>query len=133
MIRFWFFICFLTLLLCNNVFAQQEGKVEVFMDPKIDSLIARRLELTKKGNTTTSGKGFRVQIYAGDNRQKTYAEQIKFKSLFPNVSSYISYAQPNYKIRVGDFPNRLEAEKFMNQLRQYYPSLFIFSEPINIR
>lgn len=120
-------------MLVNTALAQS-GKVEVIKDPQIDSLIARRLELSKSGNKrSASVTGYRVQIFSGSDRHKVYAEQTRFKSLYPNISSYISYAQPNYKIRVGDFRTKIEAEKLMNALRQYFPSLFIFSEQINLR
>jgi cell division protein FtsN len=49
------------------------------------------------------------------------------------VRSYVSYTQPNYRVRVGDFRTRLEAQKFLNELRKQYSSLFIFAERINPR
>lgn len=115
-----------------NAAAQEKGRVVVVMDPGIDSLIARRLELNK---STAPGKsvsvsGFRVQIFSGLDRQQVYAEQTKFKTRFPVTGTYISYIQPNYRLRVGNFRTRLEAEKFMNELKKYYSSMFIFSEQI---
>lgn len=114
---------------------QEKGKVIVVKDPGIDSLISKRLALSKtanKGNTVTS-LGFRVQIFSGLEREEAYAQQTKFKSLYPGVTSYVSYTQPNYRIRVGDFRTKLEAQKFMNELKRQYSSLFIFAEKINPR
>jgi hypothetical protein len=111
----------------------QEGKVVVIKDPQIDSLISRRLALSRagsSGNKVTS-PGFRVQIFSGLGRDEAYAEQSKFKSLFPGVASYVSYTQPNYRVRVGDFRTKLEAQKFVADLRKNYTSLFIFAERIN--
>ncbi|MBC7759987.1 MAG: SPOR domain-containing protein, partial [Phormidesmis sp. FL-bin-119] len=62
-----------------------------------------------------------------------YAEQTRFKSLYPNITSYVSYTQPNYRVRVGDFRTKLEAQKFMNELKKQYTSMFIFAERINPR
>jgi hypothetical protein len=115
--------------------AQERGKVTVTKDPLIDSLIARRLELNRagvSGNSVTLS-GFRVQIFSGLDRALVYSEQVKFKTRYPGISSYISYTQPNYKLRVGDFRTRLEAEKLMNELKKYYSSLFIFSEMIILK
>ncbi len=114
---------------------QEKGKVVVIKDPRIDSLISKRLALSKtanSGNTVTS-LGFRVQIFSGLVREEAYTEQTKFKSLYPGVTSYVSYTQPNYRIRVGDFRTKLEAQKFMNDLKKQYSSLFIFAEKINPR
>ncbi len=111
----------------------QNGKVVVIKDPQIDSLISRRLAISRSGSTgnTVTSMGFRVQIFSGLGRDEAYSEQSKFKSLFPGVGSYVSYTQPNYRVRVGDFRTKLEAQKFMNDLKKQYSSLFIFAEKIN--
>lgn len=119
------------MLVCSKALAQKPGKVEVIKDPKIDSLIARRVELSRSG--AISVNGFRVQIFSGTSRQEAYDQQARFQTLYPGVRTYISYEQPNYKVRVGDFRTRLEAEKLMNKLRRFYPALFIFSEHINLK
>ena len=115
--------------------AQERGKVTVTMDPQIDSLIAKRLALSKnvKSGSNISVSGFRVQVFSGLQRQDAYNEQAKFKVRYPAYSTYISYVQPNYRLRVGDFRTKLEAEKFMNELKKFYSSMFIFSEMIILR
>lgn len=114
-------------------YGQEPGTVSIEKDPDIDVLIARRLELKREeaGTTRVTAEGYRVQIFSGADREKTYQEQARFKAQYPSLNTYISYTQPNYKIRVGDFRTRLEAEKFMNQIRKSYPTLFIFQERIN--
>lgn len=126
-------ICFFILMAFSAAFAQKKGSVEVTKDPRIDSLIAKRIELGKTGNSKNAGtvNGFRVQLFSGVNRKEAYALQAEFKSMYPDVKSYISYTQPNYKIRVGDFRTRLEAEKFMSELKKQFTGVFIFSEPVS--
>lgn len=128
-------IGFILIMCFQQLAAQEKGKVLVTKDPQIDSLIARRLELNRAGvsgkNVTLSG--FRVQIFSGLDRQVAYSEQAKFKARYPAINTYISYTQPNYKLRVGDFRTRLEAEKLMNELKKYYNSMFVFSEMIILK
>ena len=128
-------IGFILIMCFQQLAAQEKGKVLVTKDPQIDSLIARRLELNRAGltgnNVTLSG--FRVQIFSGLDRQVAYSELAKFKARYPGISTYISYTQPNYRLRVGDFRTRLEAEKLMNELKKYYTSMFIFSEMIILK
>lgn len=126
---------FILVMCFQQLVAQEKGTVLVTKDPHIDSLIARRLELNRAG---VSGKnvtltGFRVQIFSALDRQLVYSEQAKFKIRYPGINTYISYTQPNYRLRVGDFRTRLEAEKLMNELKKYYTSMFIFSEMIILR
>jgi hypothetical protein len=125
------------------VFAQTKGVVAVVKDPMIDSLIAKRIELSikpagpatanpgKPGTTIVSQMGYRVQIYYGSDRREVFNEQGKFNSSFPELNTYITYKQPNYYLRVGDFRTRLEAQRLMNELRPTFPTLFIFREKIN--
>lgn len=126
-------------LVSHQVFAQTKGEVTVEKDPLIDSLIAKRIELNKAkptitnpvGATIVSSMGYRVQIYYGSDRKEVFSEQAKFKATYPKLNTYITYKEPNYYLRVGDYRTRLEAQKFLNELRPSYPTLFIFREKIN--
>lgn len=119
--------------------AQTKGDVIVIKDPLIDSLIAKRIELNKTRPTTTNptssviypSVGYRVQIHYGSDRRLTFSEQSRFKSSYPKLNTYITYKEPNYYLRVGDFRTRSDAQNFLNELRPNYPTLFIFREKIN--
>ena len=127
-------------LLCCCIFfaplvssAQTRGKVEVVKDPLIDTLIARRPYLNKtiaSGGDITSG-GFRLQIYFGSSRQAAYDAQAKFVNEFPEIPTYISYVEPNFKVQVGDFRTRLEAQKLQSELNGMFSSFFIIPTKIN--
>lgn len=129
----------ISVLLSVTTLAQTKGEVIVVKDPLIDSLIAKRLELNKARPTTTnpassaivSSMGYRVQIYYGSDRREVFSKQAQFKSEYPKLNTYITYKEPNYYLRVGDYRTRLEAQKFLNELRPNYPTLFIFREKIN--
>ncbi len=126
-------VSFGLLLYTINLAYAQAGKVEITKDPKIDALIARRLELSKKGQSAQQISGFRVQIYSGSDRKMAYAEQARFKGFYPEVFAYITFIQPNYKIRVGDFRTRIEAEKFKYIIKSNFSDVFIFPDQISPR
>jgi hypothetical protein len=124
-----FFILFFLPALSS---AQTRGKVEVIKDPLIDTLIARRPTLNKSsitGDETTSG--YRVQIFFGSSRQAAYDAQAKFNEEYPEHRTYITYNEPNFKVRAGDFRTRLEAEKLVKEIAPMFTSLFIIPEKIN--
>ena len=128
-----FFLLFLVFI-GYQAFAQEGGKVTVVKDPLIDSLIARRIALNKgvtKDGTPIIVYGYRVQVFFGNDRKQAYNEQARFNSLYPEYSTYISYTQPNYRVKVGDFRTRAEAQRLMTELRPEFPTLFIFNERIN--
>ncbi|MFD1628809.1 SPOR domain-containing protein [Pseudopedobacter beijingensis] len=120
--------------LCIHANAQEKGSVEEIKDPRIDNLIEKRIELTKGASNTGAPlviNGFRVQIFFGPDRREVYDQQAKFKSLYPEYNTYISYTQPNYRLKVGDFRTRIEAQQLVNDLKPIFPTLFIFNEKIN--
>jgi hypothetical protein len=128
------FCCF-----AAGAFAQSRGVVTIVKDPMIDSLIAKRIALNNKPSgegvakpgTVVSQMGYRVQVFYGSDRREVFSQQAKFKSLYPTLNTYITYKEPNYYLRTGDFRTRLEAQRLMNELRSEFPTLFIFREKIN--
>jgi hypothetical protein len=112
--------------------AQTRGKVEVVKDPLIDTLIARRPYLNKTIlPAEETANGYRVQIFFGSNRQAAYDAQAKFMNEYPEIKTYISYVEPNFRVQVGDFRTRLEAQKLQNELNGMFTSLFIIPGKIN--
>jgi len=124
-------IAFGLLLFAFCSFAQERGKVEVVKDPRIDTLIARRQSLKAKTPAALSSNGFRVQIYSGPVRADAYNAQTKFQAKYPDLRTYISYNEPDFKVKTGDFRTKLEAEKLKQQLQGLFTSLFVIAEKIN--
>jgi len=127
---------FVILFISNQSFAQKRGRVQVVRDPLFDSLLTKRAELNRVGTSSgggefTSSYGYRLQIYSGSNRNSAYNAQAKFNREFPEMRTYISYREPNFKVRAGDFRSRIEAERMKEQLRTMFSAMFIISEKIN--
>ncbi|AIM35396.1 precorrin-3B C17-methyltransferase [Sphingobacterium sp. ML3W] len=80
--------------------------------------------------TRTTVRGFRVQIFAGSDRNAAFSEQSRFRSMYKDIDTYVNYDEPNYRVKVGDFRSRSEANNFMNLLRQQFKNVFVFSENV---
>lgn len=133
------YLLFVLFICVSQSFAQKRGEVTEIKDPLIDSLIAKRIELNTKKPTVTNpvspaifnGMGYRVQVFYGSDRKEAFNEQNRFKTIYPSTRTYITYKEPNYYLRVGDFRTRMEAQAFLNELKGTFPTLFIFREKIN--
>ncbi|MEP6611169.1 MAG: SPOR domain-containing protein, partial [Mucilaginibacter sp.] len=127
-------IFFMAIFLPAITFAQTRGKVEVIKDPLIDTLMARRASLgaVKGIPGAETGSGYRVQIFFGSSRQAAYDAQAKFNEEYPEYRTYVSYTEPNFKVRAGDFRTRLEAQKLAGEVRSMFTSIFIISDRINL-
>ena len=112
----------LGLTLSSSLVLAQQGTVIVNQDPEITAL----LELKKQINTEDEDSDrYKIQIYSGSRTQAESAEN-SFDSAFNSWSSKLEYETPNYKIWVGSFRTRLEADKALKRIKNKFPSAFIF-------
>lgn len=77
--------------------------------------------------------GFRIMLYVGNNRQDADNAKIFCYQTFPELNPYMTFSQPTYRVKVGDFMSRLDAERYYDQLRMQYPSSMIVSEKVEIK
>lgn len=76
--------------------------------------------------------GFTIQIYSGNSRDK--ANQIKWQAfdLTPGQKPRVSYEQPNYKVRVGKYYTRIEANEDYNILKEKFSRSVLIPSKIKI-
>jgi hypothetical protein len=141
-----FFIILLTFLLfySHSVQAQADAAdtngVMIHADPRLDILMASLKPKSGSGSTSSSGRsgvirsgrGFRVQIYNGSDRNKATAIKVDFMRRYPSMRTYMSYIQPQFRVKVGDFRTRGEAQTFMQQLGSLYTPLIVVPDIIVI-
>lgn len=77
--------------------------------------------------------GYRYQIMYSATRDETYAAKTKFYESFPNIRAYVDYEQPYYKLRVGDFKNKLQLVKNFEIITAVYPSAFSVRDDVKIK
>jgi len=134
--------CFLLLCACAGFFApipapaqttvtrtNSDSSVLIIQDTRIDSLILRQQKSNLQKQTMS---GYRIQIYFGGVRQKANEIQQDFKSKHNETPTYLLYQQPNFKVRVGDFRSRLEAQKFLKSMEGEYTTMFIVSDEVKL-
>ena len=77
--------------------------------------------------------GYRVQVYIGNQRQEVESIKLLIYQNFPELSAYLSYNQPTYKLKVGDFMRRLDAERYHASIRQLIKSAQLQPDKVDIR
>ena len=92
---------------------------------------AMRRHVSENGTRTMSG--YRVRIFF-DNKQTARVESEetlkKFESTYHDVVAYRTYANPYFKVTVGDFRTRSEAVRLLERIRGAFPSAFVVKENI---
>ncbi|MFV0571016.1 MAG: SPOR domain-containing protein [Xanthomarina gelatinilytica] len=105
----------------SESFAQQ-GHVIINQDEEITQLLKLKTEMNTSENTSDR---YRIQIYSG-NRSESEKSQSTFKSMDLEMASKLVYETPNYKIWVGNFRTRLEADRALVKVKSKFPTAFIF-------
>ncbi len=124
-------LVFLMLLLSPLFGFTQTGNVKIIADSRLDSLIVRHVSFNKANNQVN---GWRVQIFfeSGNNSKSAcYKSRDRFLELFPLTGSYITFTEPYYKLRVGDFRSRLDAEAFLQEVITTFPNAYIVQDMVN--
>ena len=128
------FILFALFLIVGGAIKAQEntdGKLQVYQDYRVDTLISKYIQINEVHPVI---EGWRIDIFfEAGNYSKNLAMEAKagFVEQYPEIPSYLIFQQPYYKVRVGDFRTKMEAEKFLHKIEFNYPQAFVVKGEIN--
>lgn len=105
------------------IFGLPTGLVTIHEDENITSL----MEVIADAELPLDG--FRIQLYFG-KKDEVNETRNAFVQQFPDYSAYVSWLQPNFRLRVGDFRTRIQAERFKNEILSDYPNCYIVRDHI---
>lgn len=108
------------LLICKKSYSQQ-ANITVLQDQKFEQLLS---EKRKINSSITINDRYKIQIFNGDseNSKKILME---FKRENKNLDATIVFSTPIYKVWIGNFKTRIDAEKNLTDLKKKYPNAFL--------
>lgn len=114
-----------------------ENEVEIkltekplYINDKVDAYLD---EKAAKNKNVKYANGYRIQLYVGRERKLVDEAKIYIYQTYPNINPYLTYSLPTYKLKIGDFITRTEAERLLNQLKPQYPEAIIIPEKIDVK
>ena len=125
------YILFIILFFSSlQLFAQ--GNIELIQDQRVDRLVKKHIDF----NDSKEGMdGYKIQIYfdsGNGSKSKAYGQKARFLAKYPDVEADMIFQEPNYKVRVGNFRTRMEAQGFLNEIKGDFESAFIVIDIINL-
>lgn len=129
-VLFYFILVLLFPIVVCSQSRELNKNVTIKVNNKIDTLIAVQRIINTEANHFN---GYRIQIYsdAGNNsKSKAMEVQSVFAKTNPDYSSYLTFSEPYYKVRVGDFRTRIDAEKLLKNIVEVYPAAFIVADKV---
>ena len=117
-----------------------QGTVTVHQDDKISVLLGEAYVKSDNNEEpkVLKARGYRVQVYAGNNsrvaRQEANEVAEKIKKEFSELSVYTFFLPPRWLCRVGDYRSIEEADAVMRRLKEtgHFKEVSIVREQINI-
>jgi inorganic pyrophosphatase len=99
----------------------QNSTITINNDSKFDQLLT---EKRKSNPNLNYNDRYKIQIFNGvsENAKKTLTE---FRQEYKNLDGTIIFNTPNYKVWVGNFRNRMEAERYLEEMKKKYKTVFL--------
>ncbi len=121
------------ILLGGSLFAQdtlRDFSHQYVGDARIDSLLQLNLVQNQKFQTVL---GYRIQIFKGSGNNALNSALVvrdKFVSKY-GIPAYITFNEPYYRVRVGDFRSRINAIRFLQRIKRSYPLAWEIQDEVN--
>jgi len=99
----------------------QNSNLTLNEDQKFEQLLSEK----RKSNPNLSySDRYRIQIFNGisETAKKTLSE---FRQQYKNIDGTIIFNTPNYKVWVGNFRTRMEAERYLVDIKKNYKNVFL--------
>src|SRR6187399_3565609 len=110
--------------------------VIVHKDPRIDLLVKKQVQINEETSREARrvGKGYRLLVINTNKREEAAAAKTTVYTYFPELKSYLLYQAPFFKLKVGNFKEKKEAEEYQQRLQKYFPKgVFIMNDTIEVK
>jgi hypothetical protein len=137
-------IAVITLFISVKVFSQDTTwrkaidtpSVIIHKDARIDLLIKKQVQINEETSREARriGKGYRLLVIITNKRDEAVEAKTKVYTFFPELKSYLIYQSPYFKLKVGNFKERKDAEEYRERLQKYFPKgVFIMNDTIEVK
>ena len=110
----------------SGIAIQLPQQVNSQVDIALDSIAVRN-------KNVRYSTGYRIQVYVGNDRRDVDEAKVFIYQNFPELNTYLTFSQPTYKLKVGDFTSRLDAERYYSSIKHRYSMAMVVSERIDIK
>ena len=114
-------------LMGRDIFSALGDRVVVRQSSAVRSALVKHVS----SNAAKSYNGYRIRLYFASTRtarEESASVIRRFNEMYPGIQAYRTFASPNFKVTVGNFRTRLEAEALLRRLKADFPDAFIVRE-----
>ncbi len=123
---------------------EQDSSLTVTQAPRKTEYVEARYAINKELDTVLDSidrinlsrkyiDGFTIQVYSGLDREAALNVRKQLTTALPELQSEVQYTQPNFRVRAGNYFNRLDAQKDFVSIKRYFPSAIITPTRIELQ
>ena len=117
-----FLLVLTTILIWQNIFSMKRLFL-VQQDPKVEQLLA---EKRKANAAITINDKYKIQIFFG-SIEDSKKNLTQFKKEFKNMDGTIVFSNPSYKVWVGSYRSKIEAEKALMGIKKKFSAALLIN------
>ena len=118
----------------DSIPVEVHKKVEVTPTHNVNKKVDGVLDSINHFNATRKFiDGYTIQIYSGQNREEAMNTKKRMSNDAPDLGAEMEYTQPKFRVRVGSYYSRLDAQKDLLRLRRPFPNAILVPEKILVR
>lgn len=76
-------------------------------------------------------KGYRLQVFSGMQRKDAENVIVELRKLVAYTPD-LEYSQPNFKVKIGNFLNKIDAYQTYYKIKEVFPNVVIVHEKIKV-
>lgn len=107
-----------------------QGVIRIMQDETIDARLAQYVVNTDTANvirlSNDKVNGFKIQVFSGNNqnvsRNEAERKQAMLRAEFPQHQAETTFVSPTWRLRVGNFLTRPEAEAVLEEMKKAFPT-----------
>ncbi len=105
---------------------QFEKQVNATVNAVIDSMAV-------SNKRYQSASGYRIMVYSGSSSQESSDAKKAIYGWSTEYNVYVQYKQPAFRVKVGNFPDRIKAYDVLSDIIKLYPNAVIIPDQIEIK
>lgn len=100
------------------------------VNKKVDAVLD---SIDKLNQTRKYVDGYTLQIYSGTIREEAMETKKQMSLHVPELIPALEYNQPKFRVTVGSYFTRLEAQKDLLRIKQFFPNTILVPERVSIK
>lgn len=128
-----------------------QGNIKVLQDETVQKVLSERYANSSgmSGSSTKvfdpnaryrTVRGFKIQAYSGNNQARSksiaHSRESQIKEMFPEHETIVEFSSPFWRLRIGNFLRRDDAEVFLQELKKAFPSygkeMYVLADVVKI-